>query len=67
MVYCSYVEVKEMKEVKARGESRGVMFALALGNLKIDLACSVHFITLFSSRGQVCVTAPSVGSGAPHD
>lgn len=38
-----------MKEV--RGEGLGAMFVLAVGNLKIDQACSVHFITPLSSRG----------------
>lgn len=52
-LYCSYVEVEEIKK-----EGMGAVFVLAVGNLKMDQAYSVHFITPFSSRGP-CVCCSS--------
>lgn len=38
-------------EGRETGEPKGSVFVLAAGNLKTDWTCSVHFITLLSSRG----------------
>lgn len=47
-VYCSCVEVMR---TWGKRDSWGVGAMLAVGNVSTDQACSVHFITLFSSRG----------------
>lgn len=47
-VYCSCVEV--MRTWRKR-DGGGVGATLAVGNVCVDQACSVHFITPFSSRG----------------